>query len=118
MLKNKKIKDDVMYVEAAGMITKKDVDEVKDDIDEIIKEYGKIKFAMNMDNFEGYTVDGLIADFGMYFKYKDHMGSVALIGDKSNVEEIYLLCDKFLPDMCKLFGKDDTEKAMHWLQQV
>jgi len=44
--------------------------------------------------------------------------SIALIGSKPHVEEIYLLLDKFCPDMFQLFGKDDYDKAMHWLKQV
>lgn len=118
MIKNKEIKDDVIYIEIAGMVTKKDVDEVKDDVDKVIKEFGKVKIAINMDAFEGYTVDGLIADFSMYFKYKDHMGNLALIGDKSHVKEIFLLCDKFCPNMCQLFDKTNLDKAIHWLKQV
>lgn len=118
MIKNIEIKKNVFFVEVSNMITKEDVKSVIPSVEEMIDKYGKIKCLIFLNEVQGYTIDGFLADFGFYFKHKDAFDMTAIVGDKSFEKAMTDIMDKFLPGKMKYFDTSKLTEAKDWITKI
>ena len=118
MIKNIEKDKNIFFAEVTGMITKEDVESVIPIVEEILKQYKKMKCLIFLNDVKGYTVDGFLADFNFYFKHKDAFDYTAIVGDKAFEKAMMELFEKLMPDKVKYFDVSELDKAKEWIKQV
>lgn len=118
MIKNIEIQGNLLYAELSDMITKEDVEQVIPKTEEMINQYGKIKFLVILNQVKGYTIGGFLADFGFYFKHKDAFDYAAIVGDKSFEKAMIEIMDKLCPGKAKYFDISEVEAAKKWINEA
>lgn len=116
MIKNIQNEGNILIAEVSDMITKDDVESVIPIVEEMISKYKQIKCIMEISEMKGYTLDGFLADFGFYFKYKDAFSYMALVGDKKYKTRIMQFLNLFYPNKAEYF--DNINDAKEWIQRV
>ena len=118
MIKNIETDKNIFYAEVTDMITKEDVENVIPVVEEMIKQYKKIKCLVFLNNAKGYTLGGFLADFNFYFKHLDAFEYFALIGDKEFEKGMIQLFDKLMPCKAKYVDVSELDKAKEWIKQA
>lgn len=118
MIKNiEKIKN-CLNLEVTGTITKEDVESVIPVVNEIIKEYKKMKCFIFLNDVKGYTLDGFLVDFHFYLTHKDAFDYTAIVGDKEFEQKFIEIFDKLMPGKLKYFDYAKIEEAKKWISEV
>lgn len=118
MIKNIETDKNIFSAEVSGMITKEDVESVIPMVEELIENYGRIKCLIILNEVQGYTVGGFLADFNFYFKHVANFDYMAMVGDKEHSGPMETLFEYLMPNKAKYFGLDELEQAKEWLKQA
>ena len=118
MIKNIEKDGNIFYAEVTGMINKEDVENVIPTVEEILKEYKKMKCLIFLNDVKGYTLNGFLADFNFYFKHRNSFDYTAIVGDKEFEKGMVELFDKLMPGKLKYFNISELDKAKEWIKQV
>lgn len=118
MIKNVQIEGNIFFAEACDMITKEDVESVVPVVEKMIAEHKKVKCLMVVTEFKGYTIEGLLGDFGFYFKHKDAFDNMAIVGNKELGGKIAEFFGFFMPGKMKYFDISEFEQAKEWIRKI
>jgi len=118
MIKNIEKDKNIFLAEITGMITKEDVESVIPIVEEVLKQYKRMKCLIFLNDVKGYTLEGFLADFNYYLKHKDVFDYVAIVGDKELEKALVELFAKLMPGKAKYFDISELDKAKEWIKEI
>jgi len=110
-------KNDLVALQVDGKLNLTDYNKVTPLIDKAVKDFGKIKLYLQLDDVEGIEPKAFREDVKTYLKHFNHMKKVAIVG-KTHWEKIWAdLASPFISGDVKYFDFPEIETAKIWIQQ-
>lgn len=108
-------KDNLISVKLTGKISENDVEKIHPIIHRIIEKGKKVDFYFEMEDFEGYTLQGLWEDLKVDSSHITDYGRMAFVGENKWQEWAAKATDFFTSSEVKFFEKKSKEQAKNWI---
>lgn len=110
-------KDDLVAIEVDGKLKKGDYDKITPLIEKTVKDFGKIRLYIQLDNVDGIEPKAFREDVKTYLKHFNHMKKIAVVG-KNQWEKMWAgLTGPFVSGEIKYFEFQKIETARVWIKQ-
>jgi len=110
-------KNDLVAIQVDGKLKKTDYDKITPLIEKTVRDYGKIRLYIQLDNVDGIEPKAFREDVKTYLKHFTHMKKVAIVG-KNRWEKMWSnLASPFISGEVKYYEFPEIEKAREWVQQ-
>ena len=108
--------DNILAIEVSGKNTGEDDRELRPVIDELIAEYGEVKFLVVLKDFKGCDISGFWEEIKMWITYYKKMTSIAVVGDKLWEKIMVKMDAPFEHAEVKYFDISQLEDAWEWIE--
>ena len=109
---------DLVAVRTTGKLDPADLDRLLPDIKEKIKQFGKIRFFWELDDFEGWTPAGFVKDRFFELKHFNDFKRIAIVGEKGWEEKMATLMKPFTSAALKYFDRSQRLQALQWIREA
>lgn len=110
-------KNDLVAIQVDGKLKKTDYDKITPLIEKTVRDYGKIRLYIQLDNVDGIEPKAFREDVKTYLKHFNHMKKIAVVG-KNRWEKMWSnLAGPFISGEVKYYEFPEIEKAHEWIQQ-
>ena len=109
--------DDLIAVKAAGILTGSDYDDVFPVIENAIKKYGKIRFFLDLDEFEGMDVSAILKDTIFAMSHRNDFKKMAAVGDQAWEDWVARAADVVTEGEVRHFQYYDKVEAFNWVRE-
>jgi len=106
---------DLIAVSINGKIEKKDYDKITPLIEKTVKEYGKVKLYIQINNIGGIEPKAFMEDVKTYFKHFDDISKIAVVGETSWHKLWTELASPFISGEIEFFSHSETVEARDWV---
>ncbi|HKJ42596.1 MAG TPA: STAS/SEC14 domain-containing protein [Sunxiuqinia sp.] len=108
-------KANVLAIQIDGKVKGEDYQSITPLIDGRVKEYGKIRFYIEIESIEGIEPAALKEDLKTYIKHFNHMEKIAVVG-KTKWEKLWAnLASPFVSGEIKYFTNNQIDDAKQWI---
>lgn len=108
-------KNDLVALQVDGKLKKEDYDKVTPVIEKTVREYGKIRLYIQLDNVDGIEPKAFREDVKTYLKHFKHMKKIAVVG-KNRWEKMWSnLASPFVSGEVKYFSLEEKNEAKVWI---
>lgn len=108
---------DLVAIKTSGKIGKEDLDRLLPEVEERIKQYGKINFYWEMDAFEGWEPISFLRDRLFEIKHLNSFKKIAIVGAKEWEEKLANVMKPFTTAQLKYFNIGQRQEALAWLKE-
>jgi SpoIIAA-like len=109
--------DDLVAVKTSGKLDKDDLDRLLPEIEQKIKQFGKISFFWEMDAFEGWTPVSFAQDRAFDLKHATDFRKIAIVGEKGWEEKLAGVMKFFTSSQLKYFDVTQRQQALNWARE-
>ena len=110
-------KNDLVAIQVDGKLKKTDYDKITPLIEKTVRDFGKIRLYIQLDNVDGIEPKAFREDVKTYLKHFKHMKKIAVVG-KNRWEKMWSnLAGPFISGEVKYYEFPEIEKAREWIQQ-
>lgn len=106
----------VVATRATGKLEKSDYDIILPVLKEKEKEYEKISWYFEMQDFEGWDLNAAWKDLKFDVKHANQLEKVAMVGAKDWEEKLTGLMKPFTSADIRFFDSNEKEKAKNWIR--
>lgn len=107
----------IVATRATGKLNKSDYDIILPVLQEKEKEYDKISWYFEMQNFEGWDLTAAWRDLKFDFKHADQLEKIAMVGAKDWEEKLTQVMKPFTSAEIKFFEINEKELAKDWIRK-
>lgn len=107
--------NNVLTATASGKLTKEDYTRLLPELENLLKEYGTLRFYIRLENFSGFEMGALWEDIKFDIKHQQLYGKTAIVGDSKWEEWITKFFSLFFDAEMKFFYEDQVEEAWKWV---
>jgi hypothetical protein len=105
----------LICIKIDGVLKKSDYDILVPIVDQIVKEHGKIRMFIFVDNIDGIKPEALKKDIAAYFKHYNSFEKIAVVGC-SKWEKLWTkISSPFVSGSVKYFPNHKTVEAQQWI---
>lgn len=108
-------KDNLIAAKVSDKVSREDVEKVHPLIHEILKKHEKVDFYLELQDFQGYEWEGLLADLKVDSAHLSDYGDMAIVGDKKWEKWAAKATDLFTASEVKYFDFKDRKAAKDWI---
>ncbi|WP_340114703.1 STAS/SEC14 domain-containing protein [Maribellus mangrovi] len=110
-------KSELIAIKVDGKLKKVDYDKVTPLIEKAVKDFGKIKLYIQLNDVEGIEPKAFREDVKTYLKHFNDMKKIAVVG-KNRWEKMWSdLASPFISGEVKYFDYTEIESAREWVQK-
>lgn len=108
----------VVAVGIKGKITTEDIDKIADFIEEKLKDFEKLSIYVEVESFEGISIDAFFKDLKFGIKNFNKFDKKAVVTDKSWMKKVAAFSDRLFTNIeIKCFSFDQKEDAVKWVSE-
>ncbi|MGW8161890.1 MAG: STAS/SEC14 domain-containing protein [Desulfobulbales bacterium] len=106
------------FVEARiiGKLTENDYEIIIPELERRIKEYGRLRLLIELEDFQGWTAGALWEDIKFDFRHFHDIYRIALVGDSKWEKTATLFSKPFTAAELRYFDWKDLEAARRWIR--
>ncbi len=116
-----KILDDtdgnLVATKATGKLNKSDYDIMLPILEEKERQYDKISWYFEMENFEGWDLNAAWRDLKFDFKHANQLEKIAMVGAKDWEEKLTQVMKPFTSANIRFFEPEEREEALRWIKR-
>jgi hypothetical protein len=109
-------KDDLIAISINGKVIKSDYDKINPMIEKTVKEYGKVRLYIQIDNIEGIEFNAFVEDVKTYFRHFSDIRKIAVVGETAWQKMWSNLASPFVSGKIKFFEKSQVIEANNWIK--
>jgi len=113
---NEKNTTNVLAVRVSGKLAREDYDGLVPEFERLLKEHGKLRILLEMEDFHGWKAGALWEDLKFDFKHFTHIEKVAMVGDKKWEKGMSIFCKPFTTAKIRYFDRADMDAARAWIE--
>jgi len=113
---NEKNTTNVLAVRVSGKLAREDYDGLVPEFERLLKEHGKLRILLEMEDFHGWKACALWEDLKFDFKHFTHIEKVAMVGDKKWEKGMSIFCKPFTTAKIRYFDRADMDAARAWIE--
>src|SRR5680860_907978 len=107
----------LIAAKSEGKVSKEDIEKIHPLIHKILKTHNKVDFYIEMHDFHGYDLQGLLGDLKVDAPHLSDYGKMAFVGEKKWQEWAAKATDFFTGTEVRYFTLDDKETAKKWIEE-
>ena len=107
----------VIATKATDKLTTTDYEKLLPILKNRLKQYEKIRWYFEMENFQGWELKAFWEDVKFDVKHANDYEKIAMVGDKRWEKWMTDLMKPFTPAEIKFFELAEREKALTWIKQ-
>ena len=108
----------VIEIDLRGKVSKDDYQRFVPKVAEAIRQHGKIRVLVHMQDFHGWTPGGLWEDIKFDVKHFNDFERIAFVGDKRWEAAMSAFCKPFTTALIRFFDPAQMESARSWLRSA
>ena len=108
----------LLVVRVSGKLGAVDYERFTPLVDDAVKRFGKIRVAVVMKDFHGWSAAGLWEDTKFDIKHFRNIERVAMVGEKAWEKGMATFCKPFTTATIRYFDIADEAAAMAWIQEA
>lgn len=108
--------ENIVGYKAVGKLKDKDYKELIPVLEDLIEQYGKIRFLMDMSEYEGASIKAAMDDIMFGIKHDKDTERCAVVGNKTWEEWIVKVSKIFMKGEIKYFDIHEIDQAWKWLK--
>ena len=108
-------KNELIAISINGKIEKEDYDKINPMIEKTLKEYGKFKLYIQLDNIEGMEPSAFLEDVKTYLKHFSDVSKIAVVGESDWQKMWADLASPFVSGELKFFRHAEVVDARDWI---
>ena len=110
--------DPVIGMVIRGTVTKDDIVCIEEAVAEKVKTHKKLGIYVELDHWEGFTLDGLWEDLNLAFRNMKYFDKKVVVSNELWVKKLTNFVDKLnWPIKVKCFPYEEKEKALKWIKR-
>jgi hypothetical protein len=102
-------------VQTTGKLTKEDYEHFVPEIEQMVKEHGKIRLLFEMHDFHGWKAGALWEDIKFDIKHFSDIERLAVVGEKRWEQQMAAFCRPFTTAKIRYFDHTSIDEAKGWL---
>ena len=110
------VKGNIVSVRAKGKLTDADYDEFVPRMEELIKQWGRLRMLFYMDDFHGWDVSGAWDEFKFELRHRSDLKRVAVVGDKKWAGWASKLSKLFTGTDVRYFEREYAAVGRAWIE--
>jgi hypothetical protein len=103
-------------IELHDKLSKDDFQHFVPQIEEQIRQHGKLRILLHMQDFHGWTAGGLWEEIKFDLKHFTHLERIAFVGDQRWEANLSKFCKPFTSAEIRFFPPAQIDQARAWLQ--
>ncbi|HEV3118902.1 MAG TPA: STAS/SEC14 domain-containing protein [Gemmataceae bacterium] len=107
----------ILVVNLSGKLTKEDYEHFVPEVERLIRQHGKIRMLVQMQDFHGWTVSALWEDIKFDLKHFNHVERLAFVGDRKWEAGMAAFCRPFTAARIRYFDESQIEEAFQWIAE-
>jgi hypothetical protein len=107
----------ILVVNLSGKLTKEDYEHFVPEVERLIRQHGKIRMLVQMQDFHGWTVSALWEDIKFDLKHFNHVERLAFVGDRKWEAGMAAFCRPFTAARIRYFDESQIEEAFRWIAE-
>lgn len=112
----KEARGKILATRARGKLTKEDYELMVPTLEEMIKEYGNVRWYMELENFRGWEGKALWKDLKFDVQHINDFEKIAIVGEAKWEELMTVAMKPFTQADVKYFDEDNTAAAKVWIK--
>ncbi len=108
----------VLEVHVSGKLTLADYKNSVPQIEQLIKQQGKVSMLFEMTDFHGWEVGAIWEDIKFDLKHFAHIDRLAMIGEKRWQKQMSRFCRPFTTARIRYFDHSKSGEARAWLTGI
>lgn len=105
----------LLTIEVSGKLTKSDYERFAPEVEELIRNRGKLRVLVVMRDFHGWEAGALWEDIKFDIKHFSDIERLALVGDKKWEQGMAAFCKPFTTAKVRYFPTDALDNARTWV---
>jgi hypothetical protein len=107
----------ILIVNLSGKIEMEDYKRFAPSVDRAVKEHGKVRMLVRMQDFHGWTVGALWEDIKFDLRHFADIERLALVGDKRWEAGMAVFCKPFTTAKIRYFDTSHADEANVWIHE-
>lgn len=108
--------DNVIATKTKGKLMPEDYKEIFPLVEETVKRHGKIRWLMDMTEFEGWDVSSIWQELKFDFQHFRDLEKVAIVGEGKWKENLATIMRPLTPAEVKFFHPEEMKEATGWIE--
>ncbi|MDX5347130.1 MAG: STAS/SEC14 domain-containing protein [Hymenobacteraceae bacterium] len=110
-------KDELVMLKMVSKLDQKDYDQVVPFLEKQIKQYGKIKVYLEIEDLEGMTAQAMWQEVKFDLSHRTDFAKIAITGDAEWLEWLARVSSYLIPAPIRHFKLSDKAAALQWLRE-
>lgn len=110
--------DGYVEVHVSGKLDKADYEGMVPEIEQLIREEGKLRLVFVLDDFHGWTAGAIWEDLKFEVRHFNDVDRLAIVGEKKWHERMAGVCRLFTTGDVKYFEQHEMDEARQWVRNV
>jgi hypothetical protein len=107
----------VLVINLSGKLTKEDYERFVPEVEQRIKQQGKVRMLVQMHDFHGWTAGALWQDIKFDLKHFTHIERLALVGERKWEAGMTVFCKPFTTATIRYFDAARFDEALKWVEE-
>ncbi len=108
----------LLVIRLSGKLAAEDYAHFTPVVEDAVKRFGKIRIALVMRDFHGWSAAALWEDTKFDLKHFRDIERLAMVGDKAWEKGMAVFCKPFTTATIRYFDAADEAAAMAWVQEA
>ncbi len=114
-VKIKKSKGNVLGYNVKGVVSHSDYEKLVPEVEAVVKKHGNVRFYIDISGFEEATLQAMIDDMKMGFKFYGDMERIAVVGNQKMIELMAKVGDLLMKADLRYFDTSEMDEAWAWI---
>lgn len=107
----------LLNLHLTGKIEKEDYARLGPEVEQAVKQHGKVRMLVRMHDFHGWTMSALWEDLKFDVKHFNHIERLALVGESKWEAGMAVFCKPFTTAKVRYFDQSVAEDATTWIHE-
>ena len=107
----------ILHINLSGKLTKEDYDYFIPEIENAIRQHGRVRLLFDVVGFHGWTLRGLFEDAKFGISHHRDIERLAFVGDQKWEETMATLCKRFTKADVRCFRISAIDDARDWIRE-
>lgn len=107
----------LLAIKVNGKLTKDDYQQFVPQVENLIKQHGKVRILMEMHDFHGWEPGALWEDVKFDVKHFRDIERLAMVGDSKWEAGMAVFCKPFTTAKIKYFDASKADDARQWIRE-
>ncbi|OWK39801.1 STAS/SEC14 domain-containing protein [Fimbriiglobus ruber] len=105
----------ILMLTLSGKLAKEDYAHFTPEVDRAVKEHGKVRMLVRMNDFHGWTPGAVWEDLKFDLFHFSHIERLALVGDERWEAGMAVFCKPFTTAIVRYFDEGKADEASTWI---